>query len=407
MNRRTLLQATLAASFPIAMRIPASRAHGSVFSDRRMSATPAASPAGDGAIRTVPIDGQPQVISPDGRWLAGTSQNLPFCIWDLEHLAPVSPPAAIGKALRAVDPASIAWAPDSSAVACSINAAQFMVDSDIYVMDTAGTVTDLTDDHQNGGLKFGKGQQPIDVDTYPAWSPDGSTLAFVRTHWADNDADRRTAIATIPRAGGTVTEWFVVSPANAEGFEVNSSMFWLPDQSLLFTINHGDSANGQNGVWRLSPTGSVTQVLKGDETAEIPDPVISSVSPDGTMAAITSRALQQRAGGRSNLPVFSLLDLASGETSVLVAPDGARLLGSGGFLPDGSGVVAVWFDPKACGFALYGLDGTARGENATVPVDGFRIGRHEVSIATDGTAFVPTIGHPSGLLWQAPVQSGR
>jgi TolB protein len=70
------------------------------------------------------------------------------------------------------------WSPDGTKIAFSSNRDGH--DSEIYVKDiTTGKVTQITDNFEN---RF---DQPID-DFFPAWSPDGTKIAFERTDHGDD-----------------------------------------------------------------------------------------------------------------------------------------------------------------------------------------------------------------------------
>ncbi len=76
--------------------------------------------------REITVEGQPVLLSPDGGWLAGSGPEDSFCVWEVATLDA----ACDGEGL-AIRPETIAWAPDSSAVAFSLNAVQLLTDSDL------------------------------------------------------------------------------------------------------------------------------------------------------------------------------------------------------------------------------------------------------------------------------------
>ena len=255
----------------------------------------------------IKVDGQPVAISPDARWIAGIGPDANFCVWEVETLDPTCD----GEEL-AVQPETIVWAPDSRAVAFSLEAAKYFVDSDIYVFDVEkGELADLTDDGENGpiGFETDPARGPVSLDIYPAWSPDSSQLLFSRTNW--NAENRATTLMTIDRAGGEPELLFTLAPP--EPLIIYSPMYWLGDDSILFSVWHADPDNGQNGIWKRSPSGKLTKVLAGDSTAQVPMPRITSVTEDGRIATVFSAILQAQYGAEGTSKVYFVVDLQTGD----------------------------------------------------------------------------------------------
>lgn len=69
-------------------------------------------------------------MSPDGKWLAGTGRENDFCIWSFPDLKSSCEDATF----RAPDE-TIAWAPDSSAVAFANDPGRYLTESDILIFD--------------------------------------------------------------------------------------------------------------------------------------------------------------------------------------------------------------------------------------------------------------------------------
>jgi len=142
------------------------------------AASPAASPVGsEGGAgwrvadeRRLAIDGEPVTLSPDGRWVAGRGPEQEFCVWEIETLDAVCD----GQDL-AIRPESIAWAPDSSAVAFALEAAKFLIDSDIYVFEVADReLNNLTDDGIEEVDLLGD-----DVDAVEFYQPDEENIVHL------------------------------------------------------------------------------------------------------------------------------------------------------------------------------------------------------------------------------------
>lgn len=337
-----------------------------------------------GDIRTVDTAGKPLAISPDGKWLAGPGPDDDFCIWDVANLEPA---CASDRKRMAVQMETITWAPDSSAVAFSLDAARLLVDSDIYVMDIDGTLHDLTDDGEDDKITLQSDAPQVPVDMYPAWSPDSKHLIFARTSWSGYT--KATALVAIDRAGGEPQERFVVS--GQEPFIIYSPMHWLEDGTVIFSVLHADPGDKQNGVWRLTASGGVERIVAGDETAEIPMPFVNDVSPDGTLATVFSLSGASQFAN-DGVPVFFIVNLETGETHPVEAANpavGIRIGSAGTFLPDGQSVLSVQMNGNRTALVLSGPDGTAIG-SADLPEDsGFVTTFRGLETADDGTVFMP------------------
>lgn len=255
----------------------------------------------------VKVDGQPVAISPDAKRIAGIGPDENFCVWAVDTLE-----ATCDGSELAIQPETIVWAPDSSAVAFSLQAATYFIDSDIYVFDVEkGELDDLTDDGENGpiGFDMDPAAGPVSLDIYPAWSPDSSQLLFSRTNW--NAEDRATTLMTIGRDGGEPELLFTLAPP--EPLIIYSPMYWLADDSILFSVWHADPDNGQNGIWMRSPSGTLTKVPAGDSTAKVPMPRVTSVTADGTIATVFSAILQAQSGAEPATGTYFVLAVPTGE----------------------------------------------------------------------------------------------
>lgn len=95
--------------------------------------------------------------------------------------------------VSAIDRSSIAWAPDSSAVAFGLNTSVLGVDPDILVVDAVtGVIANLTDDGETRLL------DGLPYDTAPSWSRDGSSIVFQRATIGEDGL----ALMRLPRTGG-------------------------------------------------------------------------------------------------------------------------------------------------------------------------------------------------------------
>jgi Tol biopolymer transport system component/DNA-binding winged helix-turn-helix (wHTH) protein len=113
----------------------------------------------------------------------------------------------------------------------------------------------------------GSGIRPLttpsrqDIDISPAFSPDGSTVAFVRSN-----------------AGGMVSEVYVVSIGSGEAKRLTDdrrvilgNLAWTPDsKEIVFSSTRGGAPN----LWRISASGGAPKAVSGSSVNAI-NPVIS------------------------------------------------------------------------------------------------------------------------------------
>lgn len=343
--------------------------------------------------RDIKVKGQPVTISPDGKWIAGPGADKDFCVWDVATLE-----ATCGGKDLAIQSETIRWAPDSSAVAFSLEAAKYFIDSDIYVFDVKrGKLEDLTEDGLEGPVKLGRtpGTGPVNLDIFPAWSPDSTKLLFARSDW--NSETRGTTLMTIAREGGDAQPLFVLAPP--EPLIIYSPMFWLADDSILFSVWRPDSNDGQNGVWLREASGKLTHILKGDATSKVPMPAITSVSPDGNLATVTSALKQSQFGSNARSGIYFALDIQSRQ--LVDVPKPADSPSAFVSLParisdDGNTTAYVVRDGDSQRIAIESIQGDAP---TYLPFDqvigpsGYTSG---LELVAGNTLFIPTNGSVSG-----------
>jgi dipeptidyl aminopeptidase/acylaminoacyl peptidase len=141
----------------------------------------------------------------------------------------------------------------------------------------------------------------------PAWSPDGSTIAFARVTSLDPDRAREqdvAQIATVPVGGGAVTTLAATRPSSAR--TVAGYPAWSPDGESLFFDLFGHSGTDDfppGDVWAVDKDGTragrVT-ATSGDDAqphAQGPAPTAVSAGAASTYTPVTpQRVLDTRNG---------------------------------------------------------------------------------------------------------------
>lgn len=344
--------------------------------------TPEASPVPVGALdtRSLDIEADPSslALSPDGQWLAGVGPDGTPCFWDIETLTPKCAAEELPILTNPSYPA-MAWAPDSSAVAFSLDAPRLASDSDIYVFEReGGTLTNLTDDGYDGGLLDAPAGVPIDI--VPTWSPDGQQIVFSRS-LRENDSSS-TTVMRIDRTGGEPVA--IVTPEIEEPMAVWMPMHWLPDDTILYSLVSMRPDEPLNGVWRVGVDGTgAEQLIPGDADSDIPAAMVADLSADGEMVSVFSPLLLGQFSVSWDQPIFWLgslhdgarqpLPLYDAEEGVALDPASVEPSDANGhpltfpvspaaFSPDGSSALAIYRDVED-GFVLATVD-LARGEVA-------------------------------------------
>jgi hypothetical protein len=290
--------------------------------------------------RVLDVEAEYVTLSPDGQWIAGMGPGESICVWEVATLT--STCAGEGLPIRAE---TVTWSPDGSAVAFALDAAFLGWESDIYVFEReSGELWNLTDDGLEGDLfsdELVEKNPPL--DDVPVWSTDGERLAFVRSH--GEGEIQSTAIMVIDRAGGEPVELVALDVEAPHA--VWTPMFWLADDSLVYSVNALDLADSDNGVWRVGVDdgSSPAQVIPGGAGADIPAALVVDVV--GDEAVVYSWSLMRNYPREGGVTAFWSVDLASGERMPLPEPPSepdmlfARRVIDASFSPDGGTMLVV------------------------------------------------------------------
>jgi hypothetical protein len=287
-----------------------------------------------------------QTLSPDGSLIAATTPGgadlCVFTVPDAEEVACVN----LNDQRIRLDPVSINWSPDSSALVFSEHSFQFLIDSDVWMLkiETA-SLTNLTDDGVVGGLPL-IADEPLDhpflVDLVPAWSPDGATIAFSRfVH--PGEGDTPTSLMLLDVASGEVTELAVFTETGPWGLPYK--LEWSASGNVIFASGFSPDPSGDlNGVWAFdAERGDISKLAGASDAFNGAAPALTAVSPSGDALVINYPNFiknQRTPDGGSG---YALLDLISGDITPIepaddYAGDYSVVVGPN-FSPDGSALI--------------------------------------------------------------------
>ena len=268
----------------------------------------------------------PIALSPDGQWLFASDSEM-ACILKAKTLTKQYCTNWYGGATAA----NASWSPDGKHIAFSENVQLYMLDGDIWVMDTEpGKIKDLTDDGVTGSAL---NSQEF-LDTSPAYSPDGKILIFARTEGQDT---RTTSIYRIQNNGApeklvTVDDY---------PLSLYWRMAWSGDGKKIFYTLIGPKLDApENGVWVVGSNGQNPQHLLGVSQMQ-GIPILLGVTPKADKALILYVA--NWIPGEKSL---TLLDLNTGvsEAVILAKPQNGETLSpiAATFSPDGSKILYIY-----------------------------------------------------------------
>jgi Tol biopolymer transport system component len=281
-------------------------------------------------------------LSPDGRSLAVTDDGIDeLCVYDVATLArgacaSLSP---LRSDLRVED---VRWSPDSSRLAFAEQAFREFRDGDLWVMETAtGVLTNLTEDGYDGNLlgsDLPADAPPFSVDVSPAWSPDGSQIAFSRSSYVDGEPAGNQLVVLNLASGDVQT---LVEVTDREPGVIYYGVVWSAGgETISYTVFHVDREDPANGVYVVPADGGTPTMVASWEPT-LGAPAAAGITPDGSAVLISYPAAiaALRSGDAPSYyavarggDVIPILPVGTGAGSgvfvmlAVLSPDGATLL---------------------------------------------------------------------------------
>ena len=247
-----------------------------------------------------------------------------------------------------------AWSPDGSRIALISNrdafagrGGDFFLNFRVHVMNADGSgVTRLT-----SGSAF---------ETTPAWSPDGSRIAFASNRDASELRDddlAGTQIYVMNADGSGVTRLTGASEAS------DYSPAWSPDGSrIAFASDRGDSQRVNSDIYVMNADGSGITRLTGNSDW---DDGFPAWSPDGSRIAFMSTRDDSR---REMFSIYLMNADGSGVTRLTGSSEWEDAVPA--WSPDGSRI--AFLSTRDGNFEIYAMnaDGTNVTRLTTTPADG-------------------------------------
>ncbi|MBN1967176.1 MAG: PD40 domain-containing protein, partial [Anaerolineae bacterium] len=213
-----------------------------------------------------------RIYSPDGRYIFYTTREQ-LCRWDgaldqtecLDLPEGGLLPSMISNS-RPFNPSAIS--PDGSRLAVVGGTLIYSSEGDLWIIDfTDESFTQLLDDGvpEGDSISSSGGNPAMTLPVQPAWSPDGTQIAFEYTTTLANGDFAPSTLAVLDVASGAVRELTTLPGSQPGEIDLGSTygLAWSPDgTTLAASFRHLDPDNTIDGIYLVDvATGETTQLF--------------------------------------------------------------------------------------------------------------------------------------------------
>jgi eukaryotic-like serine/threonine-protein kinase len=286
-----------------------------------------------------PLSDHNPVWSPDGRWIAflrgKPASPLSRADREVRLIAPLGGPerklADVRVQELTVNPAYLAWCPDSTCLVVTDTLGEGMPDALFVISLDTGDKRRLTNP-----------QPPVAADTNPVFSPDGSSLLFLRrATWSAGEPH------VVPVRAGVIADGDARHLAAGDLKPDNGT--WLPDgRGIVFSAG---AVSGGASLWRLPVTGAQPPARLPFVGEDGVLPAVSRTQPDRSARLVYVRSFTDDNIWRVDIPPVGtaappapVVAIASTKADIhpAMSPDGRRVA----FTSTRSGTWEIWVSDR-------------------------------------------------------------